>query len=76
MSKKGILFVYINSQLPQEKQNFAAAHELYHIWFDKDYLTNPKMLNGTTLNDETDIARELRTNLFAAMILVPKHVLE
>ncbi len=25
-------FVYINSYLPLEKQVFAAAHELYHIW--------------------------------------------
>ncbi|EKN67979.1 ImmA/IrrE family metallo-endopeptidase [Schinkia azotoformans] len=74
--KKGYLFVYINSQIPEEKQNFAAAHELYHIWFDKDFLTNPEMLNSTTLNDETDNIRELRANLFAALLLIPKHVLE
>lgn len=74
--KKGRLFVYLNSHIPEEKQNFAAAHELYHIWFDKDYLTNPEMLKGTILNDETDDTRELRANLFAAMLLVPKHVLE
>lgn len=74
--KRGKLFVYINSQIPEEKQNFAAAHELYHIWFDKEYLTNPEMLRSTILNDETDDKRELRANLFAAMLLVPKHVLE
>lgn len=74
--KKGRLFVYINSQIPEEKQNFAAAHELYHIWFDKEYLTNPEMLKSTILNDETEDTRELRANLFAAMLLVPKHVLE
>ncbi|MEC1718592.1 ImmA/IrrE family metallo-endopeptidase [Schinkia azotoformans] len=74
--KKGRLFVYINSQIPEEKQNFAAAHELYHIWFDKDFLKNPEMLKSNILNDETDNIRELRANLFAAMLLVPKHVLE
>lgn len=74
--KKGRLFVYINSQIPTDKQNFAAAHELYHIWFDKEYLINPQMLESKILNDETDNIRELRANLFAAMLLVPKHVLE
>ncbi|MFB9762494.1 ImmA/IrrE family metallo-endopeptidase [Ectobacillus funiculus] len=74
--KKGRLFVYINSQIPKEKQYFAAAHELYHIWFDKDYLAQPELLKSNTLNDETDNTRELRANLFAAMFLVPKHVLE
>lgn len=74
--KKERLFVYINSQIPEEKQNFAAAHELYHIWFDKDYLTNPELLKSNILNDETNDARELRANLFAAMLLVPKQVLE
>lgn len=76
LSKKGRLFVYINSQIPTDKQNFAAAHELYHIWFDKEYLINPQMLESKILNDETDNIRELRANLFAAMLLVPKHVLE
>ncbi|HDX9588856.1 TPA: ImmA/IrrE family metallo-endopeptidase [Bacillus pseudomycoides] len=74
--KKGKLFVYINSQISKEKQYFAAAHELYHIWFDKEYLAQPELLKSNTLNDETDNTRELRANLFAAMFLVPKHVLE
>lgn len=74
--KKGRLFVYINSQIPEEKQHFAAAHELYHIWFDQEYLYNPEMLNSGTLEDKTENMRELRANLFAAMLLVPKHVLE
>lgn len=74
--KKGHLFVYINSQIPEEKQHFAAAHELYHIWFDQEYLHNPKMLNNDILDDETVDTRELRANLFAAMLLVPKNVLE
>ncbi|MFX3623491.1 MAG: ImmA/IrrE family metallo-endopeptidase [Ectobacillus sp.] len=74
--KKNRLFVYINSQIPKEKQYFAAAHELYHIWFDKEYLNHPELLRNDTLEDETDNTRELRANLFAAMFLVPKHVLE
>lgn len=74
--KEGRLFVYVNSQIPEEKQHFAAAHELYHIWFDQEYLYNPEMLNSDILDDETDDTRELRANLFAAMLLVPKNVLE
>jgi len=74
--KKDRLFVYINSQIPIEKQYFAAAHELYHIWYDKEYLTNPEILSSETINDETNDARELKANLFAAIFLVPKHVLE
>ncbi|MDR7000091.1 ImmA/IrrE family metallo-endopeptidase [Neobacillus niacini] len=74
--KKDHLFVYINSQIPEEKQHFAAAHELYHIWFDQEYLHNPEMLKSDILDDETADTRELRANLFAAMLLVPKNVLE
>ena len=30
---KGKAFVCINTSLPYDKQVFAAAHELYHLWF-------------------------------------------
>lgn len=73
--KQDKLFVYINTHIPKEKQIFAAAHELYHIWFDQDRLSQSEMLKSNTLENETEDINELRANLFAAMFLVPKEVL-
>jgi Zn-dependent peptidase ImmA (M78 family) len=73
--KQDKLFVYINTHIPKEKQIFAAAHELYHIWFDQDRLNQSEMLKNNTLENETEDINELRANLFAAMFLVPKEIL-
>lgn len=73
--KQDKLFVYINTHIPKEKQIFAAAHELYHIWFDQGRLNQSEMLNSNTLENETEDINELRANLFAAMFLVPKEIL-
>lgn len=76
--KKGRLFSYVNSYIPYEKQVFAAAHELYHIWFDKEFLATGELLRS----DVIDLAlekglndREARANRFAAILLVPEEVL-
>ncbi|MFF1291640.1 ImmA/IrrE family metallo-endopeptidase [Bacillus thuringiensis] len=74
--KKGHNFVYINSYIPKEKQIFAAAHELYHIWFDQERLNKTEMLKNHTLENDTEDISELKANLFAAMFLVPSDVLQ
>lgn len=74
--KKGHIFVYINSYIPKEKQIFAAAHELYHIWFDQERLNQTEMLRNQTIENDTEDITELKANLFAAMFLVPTNVLQ
>lgn len=73
--KKNQLFVYINTHIPKEKQVFAAAHELYHIWFDRERLNEAEMLKSNILENDTQDIHELKANLFAAMLLVPKPAL-
>ncbi len=75
--KHGIIFSFINSFIPYDKQIFAAAHELYHIWYDEDVLSRGEILNNVTMElQNTNIDdRELKANRFAAMLLVPEDVL-
>lgn len=73
--KQGRLFVYINTYIPLEKQIFAAAHELYHIWYDQELLNRPELLKSNTIENNTEDVGELKANLFAAMLLVPKDIL-
>jgi Zn-dependent peptidase ImmA (M78 family) len=75
--KRGTIFSFINSFIPYEKQIFAAAHELYHIWYDEDVLARGEILSNATMElQNTNIdGRELKANRFAAMLLVPEDVL-
>ena len=78
-SKKGRLFTFVNSYITFENQIFAAAHELYHIWFDKDIMTQGELLKNDVINPCEKIAlplKEKMANRFAAMFLVPKNVLK
>jgi len=76
--KQGHVFSFINSYIPYEKQLFAAAHELYHIWYDEDILTKGEFLRDNTIDpitgEELD-EREIKANKFAAIFLVPQNVL-
>ena len=74
---KGQLFVCINTSIPYEKQIFAAAHELYHIWFD-DKSAQEVILSSNleeTKSEEIDI-NELKANRFAAEFLAESKLLE
>ncbi|WP_298830125.1 ImmA/IrrE family metallo-endopeptidase [uncultured Planococcus sp.] len=73
--KRDKIFSYINSYIPQDKQIFAAAHELYHIWYEQERLDQVEILNNSTLENEPTIKSEKMANRFAAMLLVPKTVL-
>lgn len=53
----------------------AAAHELYHLWYDQEQLNRPELLNSNTIENNTEDVGELKANLFAAMLLVPKDIL-
>ncbi|WP_404354568.1 ImmA/IrrE family metallo-endopeptidase [Exiguobacterium aurantiacum] len=73
--KQGRLFAYINSYIPHDKQIFAAAHELYHIWYEEQRLNEVELLMNQTLEEEPAERSEKMANRFAAMFLVPELVL-
>jgi Zn-dependent peptidase ImmA (M78 family) len=76
--KKGRTFSFINSAIPYEKQLFAAAHELYHIWYDYESLDQGELLESNTLDPAADNhldEREIMANRFAALFMVPKDLM-
>ena len=68
---KGKPFVAINTSIPLSCQIFAAAHELYHIWFE----TSPDIIPGNLLDEEGIAANEKKANRFAAEFLVDEMIL-
>lgn len=64
-------FVAINSSIPYDCQIFAAAHELYHIWFDNKVDVIP----ANVIDESTDDRNELKANRFAAEFLVDEELL-
>ncbi len=69
-------FVAINTSIPVDSQVFAAAHELYHIWYDKKAEAIPASILGEADEHGTlmDIS-ELKANRFAAEFLVDEEML-
>jgi len=65
-------FVAINTSIPVDCQVFAAAHELYHIWYEQ----NPDVLPSDLLDEEDKRASEKRANRFAAEFLVDEMLLK
>lgn len=65
-------FVAINTSIPVECQIFAAAHELYHIWYEK----NPDILPPDLLNEQDKKINEKKANRFAAEFLVDEIMLK
>lgn len=77
--KKGRIFTCINNQIPLCKQNFALAHEAYHIYCYLEENENAKLITSTIDrrvydNDADD--EELKANAFAGMVMIPKKKLE
>lgn len=64
-------FVAINSSIPVDCQVFAAAHELYHIWFEQ----NPDVVPADLLNEQDKVTSEKKANRFAAEFLVNDQLL-
>ena len=65
-------FVALNSSIPLDCQVFAAAHELYHIWYEQ----NPDILPSDLLNDQNKKTSEKKANRFAAEFLMDKMLLK
>lgn len=70
-------FVAINTAIPVDKQIFAAAHELYHIWFDQtaDYIPSTVLSEIDEHGAPLDPA-ERKANRFAAEFLVEEGLLK
>lgn len=64
-------FVAINTSIPVDCQVFAAAHELYHIWYEK----NPDILPSDLLDEEEKELSEKKANRFAAEFLIDEIML-
>lgn len=61
-------FVYLNTDKYLEKQVFAAAHELGHIWIDEEQIWTPELQNVMERNHKNT---EYIMNRFAAELLMP-----
>lgn len=75
---KGKKIVFINTFIPLEKQIFAAAHELFHIWYSditKGWLLKSVILDNQDTSDPEIQKEDIKANRFAAEFLVPKIVL-
>lgn len=78
--KNNIIFVCINANLPLNKEIFAMAHELYHIYcyMEKD---SSLVLNGSTVlqsevfNNNEKCIEDLEANAFAGLLLMPKEAI-
>ncbi len=69
---KGKAFVCINTSLPYDKQVFAAAHELYHLWYGT---SGEIMIAEDSEEPDADKEVELLANRFAAEFLVNEELL-
>lgn len=69
-------FVAINTSIPIDAQVFAAAHELYHIWYDKKAeALSSSILDELNGQDKHSDISELKANRFAAEFLVDEDLL-
>jgi Zn-dependent peptidase ImmA (M78 family) len=74
--RTGKPFVSINTSIAIDAQVFAAAHELYHIWFDpKQEVLYPSMLDENGEQGDQKSIPELKANRFAADFLVDEDLL-
>jgi Zn-dependent peptidase ImmA (M78 family) len=65
-------FAAINTSLSIDCQVFAAAHELYHIWFEQ----KPDIISSNLLFDHTGDPNEMKANRFSAEFLVDEFLLK
>lgn len=65
----GMGYVVINTSLPKIKVHFAAAHEIYHVfWGESEYAYKVEFTNDHYYEHEEEYA----ANLFAGMLLMPE----
>ncbi len=73
---KGKSFVWINTAIDYDKQVFAAAHELYHLWSNEN--EGEVILKDDIEDENTEITlnkNELKANRFAAEFLINEQLL-
>ena len=73
--KDNHIFAFVNSAISLEKQIFAAAHELYHIWYDNKALASGEMVKNYMLEAFERNGSESKANRFAAMFLVQQQLI-
>ncbi len=74
--RKGQIFMVINSSLPLNKQVFATAHELYHIYTyianqDKSLLHKGSFLTSEHIEQNAIDKEDKQANAFAGLLLAP-----
>ena len=74
--RKGQIFMVINSSLPLNKQVFATAHELYHIYTyitdqDRSLLRKGSFLTSEHIVQNAIDTEDKQANAFAGLLLAP-----
>lgn len=72
---KGRSFVWINTAIDYDKQIFAAAHELYHLWFENESEVILKSDVEEIEDGFNQKENELIANRFAAEFLINEELL-
>ncbi|MCK4796805.1 MAG: ImmA/IrrE family metallo-endopeptidase [Spirochaetes bacterium] len=67
---KELKFMLINSNHPLGRQNFTIAHELYHLYYDKNF--------SNTIVDYTNnnTGDEKKANIFASCLILPDGLID
>ncbi len=61
-------FILINSLKPLGRQHFTICHELYHLYFEKEFESNVCLAEAKGKRSNT----EIRADLFASYLLLPE----
>lgn len=67
---KNLKFMLINSNHSVGRQNFTIAHELYHLYYDKNF--KKTIIDYKNSND----ANEKRANTFASFLILPDGLID
>lgn len=68
-SEKEYRFMLVNSNHPIGKQHFTICHELYHLYFQKDFKA---AVSCTGLFDKKGDIEEYNADIFASYLLLPE----
>ena len=65
----GLGYVVINTSLPRVNENFALAHEIYHVFFQKNEFVSKVEFSDDHYYEHEE---EYAANLFAGILLMPE----
>lgn len=68
-SEKVYRFMLVNSEHPIGKQHFTICHEIYHLYYQKDFRT---AVSCTGLFDKKGNPEEYHADIFASYLLLPE----